>query len=91
VIGAVIAPERTARHQGLQSNAEGDASPREALECGATAPLSLATVTNWYKYSKGRVTQNWPFTLLEFWSQTKTPNPDDYEMLQLGAGGWGLA
>ena len=35
-------------------------------------------VRSWYKNSKGRVTQNWPFTLMEFWTQTQTPNPADY-------------
>ena len=35
-------------------------------------------VRSWYKNSKGRVTQNWPFTLLEFWNQTRAPNPADY-------------
>ncbi|HTO09411.1 MAG TPA: NAD(P)/FAD-dependent oxidoreductase [Myxococcota bacterium] len=40
-----------------------------------------ADVPTWYKNDKGRVTQNWPFTLVEFWSQTRTPNPADYEFL----------
>ncbi len=35
-------------------------------------------VSSWYKNKKGRVTQNWPFTLLEFWDQTRAPNPEDY-------------
>ena len=35
-------------------------------------------VNSWYKNSQGRVTQNWPGTLIEFWDQTRAPNPDDY-------------
>ena len=35
-------------------------------------------VNSWYKNEHGRVTQNWPFTLLEFWNQTKAPDPQDY-------------
>ena len=35
-------------------------------------------VSSWYKNEQGRVTQNWPFTLLEFWNQTQAPNPEDY-------------
>ena len=35
-------------------------------------------VTSWYKNEHGRVTQNWPFTLLEFWRQTQAPNPEDF-------------
>jgi 4-hydroxyacetophenone monooxygenase len=40
-----------------------------------------AAVPSWYKNDKGRVTQNWPFTLREFWARTKAPDPDDYEFL----------
>ena len=41
-----------------------------------------ANVPTWYKNDKGRVTQNWPFTLMEYWSQTRVPNPEDYEFLR---------
>jgi 4-hydroxyacetophenone monooxygenase len=36
-------------------------------------------VTSWYKNATGRVAQNWPYTLLEYWTQTKALNPDDYQ------------
>ena len=36
-------------------------------------------VNTWYKNDSGRITQNWPFTLLEFWEQTREPDPADYE------------
>ncbi len=39
-------------------------------------------VTSWYKNAQGHVTQNWPFTLLEFWTQTQAPDPEDYEFLE---------
>lgn len=38
-------------------------------------------VTSWYKNAAGHVTQNWPFTLLEFWTQTREPDPRDYEFI----------
>ncbi|HEY1739810.1 MAG TPA: NAD(P)/FAD-dependent oxidoreductase [Acidimicrobiia bacterium] len=38
-------------------------------------------VNSWYKNAKGHVTQNWPFSLLEYWQQTRTFNPSDYEAL----------
>jgi 4-hydroxyacetophenone monooxygenase len=38
-------------------------------------------VNSWYKNAKGRVAQNWPFTLLEYWERTRQPNPDDVELL----------
>ncbi len=39
-------------------------------------------VSSWYKNEKGRVTQNWPGTLLEYWTLTKKPNPSDYELIR---------
>ncbi|MGZ6898955.1 MAG: NAD(P)-binding protein [Acidimicrobiia bacterium] len=39
-----------------------------------------SSVNTWYKNASGRITQNWPFSLLEFWQWTRTPNPDDYEL-----------
>jgi 4-hydroxyacetophenone monooxygenase len=35
-------------------------------------------VTSWYKNEKGRVTQNWPFALVDYWRATLAPNPDDF-------------
>ncbi|HWS48146.1 MAG TPA: NAD(P)-binding protein [Acidimicrobiia bacterium] len=36
-------------------------------------------VNSWYKNEHGHVSQNWPFTLLEYWQRTLAPDPDDYE------------
>ncbi len=38
-------------------------------------------VNSWYKSDSGRVAQNWPFSLLEFWQQTREINDADYEVL----------
>jgi 4-hydroxyacetophenone monooxygenase len=35
-------------------------------------------VNSWYKNEFGRTAQNWPFTVLEFWEQTRVVDPDDY-------------
>ncbi len=40
-----------------------------------------ATVNTWYRNAKGRISQNWPSTLLEYWQQTRDANPADYELL----------
>ncbi len=37
-------------------------------------------VNSWYKNERGRVTQNWPFSVLEFWEQTRVAQPDDYTL-----------
>jgi 4-hydroxyacetophenone monooxygenase len=38
------------------------------------------TVNSWYRSPAGRITQNWPFTLLEFWQRTRELDPADYEL-----------
>jgi 4-hydroxyacetophenone monooxygenase len=35
------------------------------------------TVSSWYKNKRGRVSQNWPGTHWEFWSQMREPAPDE--------------
>ena len=41
----------------------------------------ISTVNTWYKNTAGNVTQNWPFTLLEYWERTREPDPADYEFV----------
>ena len=41
----------------------------------------VSSVPSWYKSESGRVAQNWPFTLLEYWQQTKRMDPADYVLL----------
>jgi 4-hydroxyacetophenone monooxygenase len=38
-------------------------------------------VNSWYKNANGRVTQNWPFTLLEYWQRTLAPDLGDFELV----------
>jgi 4-hydroxyacetophenone monooxygenase len=37
-------------------------------------------VTSWYKNEKGRVSQNWPFALIDYWNATRAPNPADFTL-----------
>ncbi|GAC1314477.1 MAG: NAD(P)/FAD-dependent oxidoreductase [Acidimicrobiales bacterium] len=37
-------------------------------------------VNSWYKNEHGRVAQNWPFTLLEYWKRTRRPDPADFTL-----------
>lgn len=41
----------------------------------------VSSVSSWYKNATGRTAQNWPFTLLEYWRQTRAVDLDDYERL----------
>jgi 4-hydroxyacetophenone monooxygenase len=42
-------------------------------------------VNSWYKNDLGRVSQNWPFTLLEYWQRTKQADPADFVLRSPGA------
>jgi 4-hydroxyacetophenone monooxygenase len=35
-------------------------------------------VSSWYKNEFGRVSQNWPFGLIDYWRATLAPNPEDF-------------
>jgi len=41
----------------------------------------IGDVHSWYKNERGRVTQNWPFNVIEYWQQTREPNPGDFVFL----------
>ncbi|MEQ8485651.1 MAG: NAD(P)/FAD-dependent oxidoreductase [Pseudomonadales bacterium] len=62
-----------------------DAYNRRIDEENLNMAWGAANVPTWYKNAKGRVTQNWPFPLVEFWKQTRAPNPDDYEFIDPAA------
>lgn len=38
-------------------------------------------VNAWYKNEFGRVSQNWPGNLIEYWQQTRTADPADFQFL----------
>lgn len=39
-------------------------------------------VSSWYKNAAGRVSQNWPFALVDYWAATRAPDPGDYALLR---------
>ena len=41
----------------------------------------VSNVNSWYKNAKGRVAQNWPYPLIEYWKRTHAINPDDYDVV----------
>jgi 4-hydroxyacetophenone monooxygenase len=51
-------------------------------EANRAMAWGCSSVNSWYKNEHGQVTQNWPFTLLEYWQRTLAPDPDDYELLR---------
>ena len=58
-----------------------DAYNRAVDAENARMAWGASSVNSWYKSASGRVSQNWPFTLLEFWRRTREPDPADYELL----------
>jgi 4-hydroxyacetophenone monooxygenase len=47
-------------------------------EANANKAWGASKVSSWYKSASGRVAQNWPFPLLEYWKRTRHPDPEDY-------------
>ena len=41
----------------------------------------ISPVNSWYKSPSGRVAQNWPLALVDYWRQTRRPDPADFELL----------
>lgn len=39
----------------------------------------VSNVSSWYKNKTGRSAQNWPFTMLEYWQQTRSVVESDYD------------
>ena len=53
----------------------------EAVDAeNAKMAWGASSVNTWYKSATGRISQNWPFSLLEYWQRTRVPDPDDYEL-----------
>ena len=57
-------------------------SYNEQIDAGnAAMAWGVSTANSWYKNRQGKVTQNWPFSLLEFWERTREPDLADFELL----------
>jgi 4-hydroxyacetophenone monooxygenase len=66
------------RHQSLDCRPEVYQAYNEEMDAGnARMAWGASDVNSWYKNAAGRVTQNWPFSLLEFWQRTRRPDPAD--------------
>jgi len=44
----------------------------------------VAQVNSWYRNELGRIAQNWPFTLLEYWKRTRAIEAQSYRFLEDG-------
>ncbi|MDE0655870.1 MAG: NAD(P)/FAD-dependent oxidoreductase, partial [Acidimicrobiaceae bacterium] len=41
----------------------------------------ISPVNSWYKSPSGRIAQNWPLPLIDYWRQTRAPSPADFELI----------
>jgi 4-hydroxyacetophenone monooxygenase len=55
-----------------------DAHNRRVDDQNERMAWGISTVNTWYKNKAGHITQNWPFTLLEYWERTRQPDPADF-------------
>lgn len=51
---------------------------REVDEANRLMAWGASSVNSWYKNALGRVSQNWPYSLREYWQRTKTAEPSDF-------------
>lgn len=49
-------------------------------EANGRMAWGASSVNSWYKNASGRVAQNWPHSLLDYWQRTLAPDPGDYEL-----------
>ncbi|MGQ0699005.1 MAG: flavin-containing monooxygenase [Panacagrimonas sp.] len=67
-------------HESLDVRSEVHDAYNERLDqANANRAWGFSKVNSWYKNTKGRVTQNWPFTALELWRRTRQIESQDYE------------
>lgn len=55
-----------------------DAFNAEVDAGNALMAWGVPQVSSWYKNAKGRVSQNWPFPLVEYWRRTQAPTATDF-------------
>jgi len=47
-------------------------------EANASRAWGMPGISSWYKNSKGRITQCWPWRLVDYWNATQAPDPADF-------------
>ena len=78
IVGAVrLLAETGARSMEVKANVHDQFNIR-VDEANQGWAWGSPNVTSWYKNEFGRVSQNWPFGLIDYWRATLAPNPDDF-------------
>jgi 4-hydroxyacetophenone monooxygenase len=71
------------RHSALDTKLDRHDAYNEHIDAGNLAMAwGVAKVPSWYRNEFGRSAQNWPFSMLEYWQQTREPDPADHVFLE---------
>jgi 4-hydroxyacetophenone monooxygenase len=62
-----------------------DTFNRKVDEGNCAMAWGVPQVSSWYKSASGRVSQNWPFALVDYWEATRAPDPADFAFWSEGA------
>ncbi|GAC1533838.1 MAG: NAD(P)/FAD-dependent oxidoreductase [Acidimicrobiales bacterium] len=69
-------------HRSLECRPEVHDTYNEGIDAAnSQMAWGAAHVNTWYKNSTGRVSQNWPGSLIEYWHKTRGLEPADYQWL----------
>jgi 4-hydroxyacetophenone monooxygenase len=68
-------------HRTMEVRADVHDAFNDAVDTANRAMVwGAAEVNSWYRNEHGRVAQNWPFSLLEYWRRTRDVDLGDYEL-----------
>ena len=74
--------ERNGVHAADVTKAAHDAYNEIIDAVNAEMPWGYAEANSWYRNANGRVAQNWPLRLIDFWNQSREVKPEAYELLK---------
>jgi len=64
---------------------------RRVEEANQQMAWGVPEVSSWYKNATGRVTQNWPWRLIDYWEATREPDPESFVLRPAGTAAAGDA
>jgi 4-hydroxyacetophenone monooxygenase len=78
IVGALkLLAERGARTMEVKADVHDDFNARVDAE-NLKMAWGVPNAKSWYKNAHGRVSQNWPFKLVDYWNATIAPDPKDF-------------
>ena len=78
IVGAIELLAKTGKSALEAKKDVHDAFNEKVDEANAGMAWGVPQVSSWYKNASGRVSQNWPFRLIDYWTATLKPDPKDF-------------